>query len=76
MMPPPLPHHKVQMVKWVLYLGNMSLLNQMVSSYFNLLITLLIYIDLDDAPLASPHDSDASGEMGDYDAMMVDDTGE
>jgi hypothetical protein len=61
---PTLPHHKVQMVKWVilLYLGNMSLLTQMVSNYFNLLITLLIF-DIDDAPpLASPQGSD--GEMG------------
>jgi hypothetical protein len=52
-------------VKWVVlvYLGNMGLLTQMVSSYFNLLITLLICIDIDDAHLASPQGSD--GEMGD-----------
>ena len=57
-----------------MYLGNMGLLTQKVSSYFNILMTLLICIDLDDAPLASPHDSD--GETGDFDAMMVDDMGE
>jgi hypothetical protein len=56
-------------VKWVVlvYLGNMGLLTQMASSYFNLLMTLLISI----ASPESPQDSE--GEMGDVDAMMVDD---
>jgi hypothetical protein len=38
------------------------------------LITLLICIDLVDAPIASPQISE--GEMGDVNAMMVDDAGE
>ena len=43
-------------------MGNLGLLTLMVSSYFNILMTLLICIDLDDAPHASQQDSD--GEMG------------
>ena len=43
-------------------LGNLGLLTLMVSSYFNLLITLLICIDIDDALTAPPQDSE--GEMG------------
>jgi hypothetical protein len=63
-MMPSQPHHRIQRVKWVVlvYLGNMGLFTQKVSSYFNLLITLLICIDIDDALTAPPQDSE--GEMG------------
>jgi hypothetical protein len=55
-------------------LSNLGLLTLVVSSYFDLLITLLICIDVVGVPIVSPQDSE--GEMGDPDAMMVDDAGE
>jgi hypothetical protein len=46
-------------------LGNLGLLTLLVSSYFNLLMTLLICIDLDDVPIASPESpQDSDSEMG------------
>ena len=58
----------------LVYLSNMGLLTQMASSYFNLLMTLLIYLNLDDALIAPSQDSE--GERDDADAMVVDNTGE